>query len=280
MKGAAEMKKLKKRSGFTLVECVVAMAVLAIMSMLLTMVLNVALRQRNINMEQERELDKQVNEIVIGDVTEEGMSQEIVFKQDGEEVEKIPGNGVDNIDANKIYNEDNESELDALKYDFSNYTKFEDIANGGTPDGGEPENTSSKVYGASDIVNVGGKQPVYLNATVADGADGTKVIKLNVRFDVASINKNQDGKVVGESAVKVVLPSSATDVSSAAVMNSTTLPISKKIVRIEPADVGTVEANITFTISDKDYTDNYKNVSYWFTGVDSAGNSVIAYLNE
>ena len=275
------MKILKRKNGFTLVECVVAMAVLAIMGLLLTMLLNVSLRQRNMNMEQEKNIDKQVNDIVIGDVTEKEISREIVFKQGDKEVEKIPGDGVDNIDANKIYNKDSNSELEALKYDFSNYKKFEDIAKGGLTDGeGDKENANSKIYGSSDIeMNGEGKRPVPLNATVVDNADGSKKVTLNVRFTVASIYKNQKGDVVGECAVKVVLPNKVTDVSTAAVMNSKTLLISKNTVRIEPKDVGTTEANITFTISNEDYDNTFKNASYWFTGLD-AGNSVTAYLNE
>ncbi|MDE6579467.1 MAG: type II secretion system GspH family protein, partial [Ruminiclostridium sp.] len=47
------MKKLRRKNGFTLVECVVAMAVLAIMSLLLTMILSVTLKTRNSNMQLE-----------------------------------------------------------------------------------------------------------------------------------------------------------------------------------------------------------------------------------
>lgn len=46
--------KLKSKKGFTLVECVVAMAVLAIMSLLLMMILNVTVMTRNSNMKTER----------------------------------------------------------------------------------------------------------------------------------------------------------------------------------------------------------------------------------
>lgn len=275
MNRAAKMKVIKRKNGFTLVECVVAMALLAIMSLLLTMLLNVTLRQRNKNMEMERDLDKQVNDIVADSVTEQDMDQEIVFKQGAEEIEKIPGNGVDGIDANKIYNDGNDSELDALKYDFDGYTKFEDIAKGGVPGGapGDNEAKKYKLYGAACITkNADGKQPVTLYESVANNGDETWTITLTASFEVDSVN-------FGEGALKIVLPSGLSNIGVSDVMNSKTLPISKNTVRIEPLSTGSVQANIKFTLTDKEYTETYKNCSYYFTGM-GVSNSVIAYMNQ
>ena len=60
------MKKLLKNSGFTLLECIVAMAVLAVMTLGLLMILNVTVKQRNQNSEIERSVDNQAENIVQG----------------------------------------------------------------------------------------------------------------------------------------------------------------------------------------------------------------------
>ncbi len=147
--------KLKSKKGFTLVECVVAMAVLAIMSLLLMMILNVTVMTRNSNMKTERELDEQVDKIVQSPSDKDPITQEIKFVQKvgGKEevIEAIPKHGDEHIKAEKVYDDGNEAELDALNYDFNDYDKFDKISKGGgaTPAPADPG--SDLVYGSADV---------------------------------------------------------------------------------------------------------------------------------
>ena len=61
------MRKLRKNGGFTLVECVVAMAVLAVMTLGLMMILSVTVKQRNLNTQKERNIDEQVEQVYVDD---------------------------------------------------------------------------------------------------------------------------------------------------------------------------------------------------------------------
>lgn len=115
------MKPLKSKKGFTLVECVVAMAVLAIMSLLLTMILSVTLAQRNSNIKSEKEIDKQVENIVgdKGTVETKDISSDIKFFANGAELgDVIPGN-TDGAKAEKIEHQGDGVNFDSLDYDLT-----------------------------------------------------------------------------------------------------------------------------------------------------------------
>ena len=63
MKGAFTMKKLLKRKGFTLVECIVAIAIFALMSALVMQILALSIRQYRSNHHIEMDMDAQIKDI-------------------------------------------------------------------------------------------------------------------------------------------------------------------------------------------------------------------------
>lgn len=267
------MKKTKKNSGFTLVECVVAMAVLTIMSLLLMMFLNISISQRNRNIQREKDLDEQIENLVKAeDIVAEAQEQEIVFKQNGIEIDKIPGNGSEGVTANKIFNDDMDSEIDALNYDFSGYNKFENISNGGgtdepTGDGGG----TSKVYGA---VKLNGK--VHIEETSKkDNGNDTLDVTLSISFTLlsdGSFTYDLSNGLGMEKGVKIAVPASAKIISAKVTsINGLCQIISSNVVRIQPKnDNENHSVEFTFRISNTAYDEVFKNVSYYFTGV---GNS-------
>ncbi len=104
------MKKLNK-SGFTLVECVVAMAILAIMTLMLAMMMNIIVNLRNDNRNTEEDVDRQVEYLVNeqSTVTEEIPDANIDFG--GGIV--IPGDN-----ANKVYINDPDANAQIGAIDF------------------------------------------------------------------------------------------------------------------------------------------------------------------
>lgn len=267
------MKRLRSKKGFTLVECIVAMAVLAIMSLMLMMILNVTVMARNNNMTLEKELDKQIEQIVQAPTTSETIDQEIEFVQESAGttavIEAIPKNGDEHIKAEKIYNDGHENELDAIKYDFDNYDKFEQIKNGG---GGSPspDDDTDKVYGSANTSSV----QIY-QQSVSDNTDPvqTKTIVLRVSFTVSSYNANTDTV----KAIKVALPSTATDIKVLTSSQALALLVTDNVLRVEPTADGAVYADVSFVLTDDVFDNEYKSVKNYYEGT---GTGSPANLNK
>lgn len=273
--------KLKNKNGFTLVECVVAMAVLAIMSLLLMMILNITVMTRNDNMKTERELDEQVDKIVQAPSNAEAIADEIKFVQEvggvKKDIESIPKDGDEHIKAEKVYDDGNEAELDAISYDFKNYDKFDKISKGNTPNPADPDSDSDLIYGSADVKSgVQGRITIKQVGSTIDNGDGTKTVELEVSTNVNSGSE--------ESAIKITLPVTTLSIkyiseSNVAGINKDgfgyipgTSAISGNIVRIPPKAAGYVEAKFSFTIKSDDFDNDFVCVEKFFTGSGS-GNS-------
>lgn len=249
------MKKFKSKNGFTLVECVVAMAVLAIMSLMLTMILNITVRTRNSNMAIEKDIDNQVENLMGNVVTTETRDDPIEFVQGAATIDSIPANGSDGIKANKIHGNGDAVEIDALDYNFDNYKKFEDIKKGsGGDDGGDDGSAADKVYGSAATSTVN----IYEQSVTANGDGTKKIIVLKITFSASSISN--------EAAVKVSFPTSAEDVKVLSSSKASTLLIAGNVVRIEPTEATNIEAQVSFTLTNDEYNNSYKNVKNFYEG--------------
>ena len=282
------MKRLCSKKGFTLVECVVAMAVLAVMTLGLLMILNITVKTRNSNMAIEQEVDRQVQEVVQGEnVTTEAYEDPIEFKDadnvDGETLAEIPGGDVKGVTANKEFQENASAdvEIGRLDYDFS---KYEGSGEKGDGDGGGGGGASRpwdncKVYGA--ITPDGGVVTVTeTGATLGD--DNYYTVRWIVDFKV------QTGS--DEKGLKVVFPMGTSDITE--VYNNgccKAVTISQNTVRIQP--LGLQDKNVNFTwptpvnvaftfrIYKDDYDEYGGNLSQYFTEKGS-GNSVSVKINH
>lgn len=281
------MKKLKRKSGFTLVECIVAMAVLVIMTLLLSMVLTITLNMRTRNMSLEREMDDQVQNLVqkVG-VAVDGQPDPIVFEQGADAIEVIPKDGDDGMSAEKVYFDDVEAEIAAVEYDFDTFNDFEQISKGlvkkYTPDGdiygtvtwkkGGGDGGSASIGGdAKAYGGVDSAQVTIAQTSCTDTPDGGKKVTLDVSFNVASVRT--PGAIINECALKVDLPTTAKSLTCTVIQNCKAIPIASNVARIEPNGTGNVEAQITFEISSDEYDNDYKSVSNFYTGSGS-GSSV------
>lgn len=115
------MKRLIKKCGFSLVECIVAMAVLSIMSLMLATILTASINTRNKNMSIERDLDKQIDNAVKENASETNAS--IAFPAGSNFI--LPSNGGVKLGKN-LYSGD-EVALGELYYDLSSYVFVEEI---------------------------------------------------------------------------------------------------------------------------------------------------------
>lgn len=256
------MKKIKRKNGFTLVECVVAMAVLAIMSLLLMMILTVTINSKNKSTAIEKDIDRQIDSIVGGGAITTEYTSEIVFNCPDGFTESIPAADNDNgIEANKRYDSTAEAALGAIQYDFLEYKKFKEIENGigSTP----PVTGLEKIYGSE-------RNPVTITETVVD-ASGEKKVTWTVDYNSAKSGAQ-------EMSVKIILPTGWHDVSFGGTSAGKMLMIDENTVRIESGDAS-VNASMTFSISDDDYT-AYGDLDIYFRNGSGlgGGNSITVNL--
>lgn len=262
------MKKLRRKSGFTLVECIVAMAVLAIMSLLLTMILSVALKIRNENMQLEQDLDKQVEKLASGEGEKENYNNGIKF---GDKF-TIPGNSDPNVSANKVSGDSDG--ISKLEFDFNNY--FDAMGDPPKLDGnkdpdkievGDWEKTAP-CFGHVDL-----KGTVQIIETKnLDAVTKIYDVTWTVKFTVNSYN--------AVDSVKITLPIGS-DFKSWSSVGATddnqigyTRKITQYIIMIQPngtisgADSEKKEQNVEvalkFKISEEDYKNNCENLAKYF----------------
>ena len=235
------MKKLRKNSGFTLVECVVAMAVLAVMTLGLLMILNVTVQQRNKNTNLERNVDSQVEDVVNGNLSD---SKSIA----GGDIDF--GNGIVISGAQMNYNEDNELPIGALSYDVG-YTPSDpgdpaDPADPAEPDEDVQPSNLYKVYGAT--TTYGNTVTINEQGGPVDNGDGTYTVTWRASFNVT-------GDISTERSLKIVYPS--TRIVSYKVMAGSCNNIHKlgsNTVRIEPGSTGYMQVDVQFIIPEDKYT--------------------------
>lgn len=279
------MKRIKGKKGFTLVECVVAMAILAIMSVMLTMILNVTIRQRNSNMMRDSELDEQIENIVrnAGDKDEKEIDFDIkLYANNIELSDKIPGNDTDGAKAEKIEHKGDSVRMDSLDYDFDDYKKFEEIANGKYGDEDENQDEGyekSKCFGALDIKNGNvtiaeisragkRKDNGAIDNSIANGVEYEYyIIKWRISFETNA--------VAPEKSVKVRIPNKGKLTSWENIMGGATVDaLSNTAVRIEPSAVGASQNDIIFIISAEDF-DDYGSVVNFFNGQGSGSSTTV-----
>lgn len=244
MKFNQRLKRLKQNKGFSLVECIMAIAVLAIMSLIVITLLSSAASLRQSNISAEQQIEDQLKDIAQGAAQTTAAEPEIAFYKDGAQVAVIKPtdlsdpNSEDGISVNKQYRDDTVFPVDALDFDYEAYEEDVIEENGGI--GGQEAN--KRVYGAADTSSVT-VQKVSENLS-----DGVYTIKWQCQFNVSDVDKNK--------AIKVVAPIGAKITKTSSVSGGNMRSISQRIMRIEPTVSGTCTATFEFRISQDDY-DNY-----------------------
>ncbi len=288
------MRSIKKKSGFTLVECIVAMAVLAIMSLLLTMILSITLKTRNSNITIEKKIDEQVDNLVAGTgaSTEANDAAIEFFDKDGNSVGAIPANDSKGVSAKKKFYSDDDVEIGAFEYDFDKFEDFEKLESGEGGDSSKPvPGRGSKVYGKADIdgnvtiTHIGD----YKNPTA--NADGTYHVEWKITFTTKSGEPQK--------AVKLVLPTGTMNLDYNRDFSKThgarITVLADDLIRMQPAiqtevtdwsgthvnstETYTVtnntEVHLSFDMSKEDYEKYYKSPQFYYYGGDGSSASVV-----
>ena len=270
------MKRLIHKKGFTLVECVVAMAVLAIMSIMLMTMLNIAVTARNKNTQYERDLDSAIENLADPDAAanKEPLGDKLDFGDFA-----VPGNNDAYVEANK--NTYGDSDLGKLDYDFSEYfhklPKPEEISsenaeiaeNGAGATGGSYDDGIKKTPSATGTTSV--------SLTTEDNIEGgNHIITVTVAF--------KSYYNTPERSLKVILPKEAQYMGCLGNSQCNVNSSANYSVRIRPntvpddytngGNLGTgyveagfdVKAVFRFGISDEDYNKYYQNPGTYFAG--------------
>ena len=282
------MEQLKNKKGFTLVECIVAMAVLAIMSLMLITILSIAVQQKTTNSVYEREIDEQVENIVKGegDTETKKIESEIKFYANGIELsEKIPSGKDDGVTAENIKHKGDNVQMDSFNYDFDDYKKFEDIANGRLPSGDDGTTgtgyENSKCFGALDIkdgevtIKESSRTEKIEKELKEDGEEKEPTYVEHKYYIITWRVSFETNAWANEKAVKIRIPKNGKLLEMKNIQGEATLDaLSNTVFRIEPTANGYSLNEITFIISE-DKIDSYKNVKNYFTGVGDSNTATV-----
>lgn len=260
------MKKLLKRKGFTLVECIVAIAIFALMSALVMQILALSIRQYRSNHHIEMDMDAQIQNIAMDNDLLERETTDIAieFIKDG----GVGTVGKIEIDDVHIWRpEDTESpdrlELNTFDAEIKNNGSNKDKQTGGmiTDD--------IHCYGAKGITGI------TLSTTEETLDSGMKKITVTMQIE--------DGDYVLSSAecnaVKLALPGAAKNIKVTPDANMGYLRLSKtdesinyrfydKVVSNESKNA-LFNATIVFEMTEDDYNAQYQSFAKYFIKPDS-----------
>lgn len=251
------MKKLRKNSGFTLVECIVAMAVLAVMTLGLMMILSVTVKQRNLNTQMEREVDNQVEKVLQGgeDVAAEDIEDgDIVFKNKDKDVFTLTG-------GQKVYYKDGDAELQIgqLKYDVGGTPTKQPSEEKKENDDSIVVTESRKVYGITNLKD----NIITVNCDTAKTellSDGYYSVRWVITLEATSVyqyaeNITNTDQLMGLESLKVALPENVKVTDYKPIEGSCKFlhMLGNNTLRIELNGTSATQVYVTFKIKTDDY---------------------------
>lgn len=261
------MRKNHKK-GFTLVECVVAMAILVVMALLLSMLLTATVNLRNHNKTVENEIDEQVDKLASKQgLTEQAITDSGISFNNGI---IIPG-----TNAKKLYFEDSNVQMGAINYGFDDIElpsfDDEDDPSDSDDDDDDTEESAIRVYGAVDAPSVNIKEDSVLN-------DGVYTKRWQISFTPSDCSDIK--------SLKIVLPSGADNVYYDEDGKYTVHGLGSRVVRICPTSNQSITLSLTFTVPESSYVYYEKaeegeepqakpeSFYHYFKGVEGDGNAV------
>jgi prepilin-type N-terminal cleavage/methylation domain-containing protein len=242
MKGAIAMKQLKRllrKKGFTISEVLVAMMIFAIMTAIVMQILAIAINQHKKNVNSEKDMDKQVQDIVEYNsnmVKRETADMAISFVRTGSN--KASGDG--------------RLELNTIKANIDKDTTGDDD----NKDNAGMVSEHDHIYGTKGITSV------MVTETTAEKDDSTKTITLSV---TVTDSKNVLMKAESNS-LKVVIPDK--NANPKVTINGSNMkyePLSSTNYRFTAlSKAASYSFTIKFDISNDDYASEYKSFAKYF----------------
>ena len=270
------MKKLLKRKGFTLVECIVAIAIFALMSALVMQILALSIRQYRRNHHVETDMDSQIKNIATdnGLLERETTDIAIEFVKDGGgsgTVGKIEVNDVTIMKNPDSADGSERLELNTFDAEIKPNTDNKNKTNGSmiTDD--------IHCYGAK------GLDGIYISSLVTDENSLKKVVIDVIIYDSEEILSSAECN-----AVKVALPGSAKNITVTPDANTGYLRLSAtdKSVNYRFYDKDVSSANDQFTavfsfyMTEEDFEKDYGSFAKYFISPDSTDSAYSATFND
>lgn len=274
------MKKILKRNkGFTLVECIVAIAIFALMSALVMQILALSIRQYRKNHHTETDIDKQIENIVGENavLTErETMDIAINFVLNGGNT-VVSGIKVEDVSVKKDPNKENVS--DRLELNTFEATIQQDPNDKNKEENGSMITEDIHIYGSKGIEEITVK-----DETTVDGDN----YKVKLSFQVFDKKNVLDS--LASNAIKIAIPDSAKFVkltnnddnkSTYLKLSSTNYRIFDNKLKDSKSDVNTTyDFSISFEMDKDKYEAEYGNFAKYFISPDSKDTTNTATFND
>ena len=243
-----QLKRLLRKKGFTISEVLVAMMIFAIMTAIVMQILAIAINQHKKNVNSEKDMDKQVQDIV------ETADMAINFVRTGSnKVASIDITGADIMRNNAAEaSGDGRLELNTIKANIDKDTTGDDD----NKDNAGMVSEHDHIYGTKGITSV------MVTETTAEKDDSTKTITLSV---TVTDSKNVLMKAESNS-LKIVIPDK--NANPKVTINGSNMkyePLSSTNYRFTALSKATSYSfTIKFELSNDDYASEYKSFAKYF----------------
>ncbi len=262
-----KLQRLRAKKGFTLIECMVAIAIFAMMSMIVMQILGIAIQSYARNDRVEKDLDRQLESLVKSNNTVERSTFDLTLaflNSDGDEA-----GAIDNIPIGVLGTDESMAqglELNTLDYDLDALPTDPD------KDKDKPEDSDDKTPGVvKDYMHLYGSRG-FDNIFVQEESDvlNGDIHTIRISFKVADSQKVLDKTFIN--SIKVALPESA---SNFKVMNTSggisSLFLGHTVrMFLEKSNGSTAfDFTIEFRLPDDKYDDEYGSFMKYFVNGDS-----------
>lgn len=272
--------KLKSNSGFSLVECIVAIAILAIMSAMVMAILSAAVNLRKQNSESEASIDSQVDSIIDDPtaIVSENFTESITFQKGTADEFEIKADAAEGITATRLYDDTADLQISAVDFDYTAY-----VANVINTEGGASLTAGARAYGGVQTV---GQQITIQTPVNLSSPSGIVEVQWNCSF---TLDTAQDAS----KSVKLKLPIGATITESDITVIAPSVDVKPRVLSDNSVRIGAVVGGdnvmpagnynvvLKFKMSAADYTNYYKSLSNYLNNkllstdtVDLATNTV------
>lgn len=273
-----KLQQLRAKKGFTLVECMVAIAIFAMMSLIVMQILTIAIQRYARNDRVEKDLDIQLEKLVKANGTVERSTFDLTLEFLKPDASSAGSMTVSNIG---VYGSDDENserlELNSLKYDEFDVAETNPNP---TPDADDDEGGLGVVKNYMHIYGSKGIGSVYVSETSDTVANGIHTIKLD--FQVNDPDKVLDAAYIN--SIKIALPASS---NSYRLSNISPTPLKSLFLgnTVRMYDFGTNDGStyytfsVEFRLADADYAE-YGSFAKYFIDTESTSTEKSATFVE